>query len=114
MMHFGQLREVFEEAAREYRGPGAQLEPVAEYLPELGRLSPEVATRLTARHLLSHTGGLTAECAGLAAGRSGWSRWLRNVQPPGTGFSYSNRGHALIRRIVEVFARRQDRARKVA
>lgn len=76
-------------------------EPVAEYLPELRRLSPEIAGGLTSRHVLSHTGGLAAECAGTPAGRAGWSRWLRSVQPPGAGFSYSNLGYALVGQLVE-------------
>lgn len=76
-------------------------DPVAEYLPELRRLSSGAPTGLTTRHLLSHTGGLTAECPGLPAGRSGWSRWVRGVQAPGAGFSYSNLGYALVGRLVE-------------
>lgn len=76
-------------------------DPVAEYLPELRRLSSGSPTGLTTRHLLSHTGGLTAECPGLPAGRSGWSRWVRGVQAPGAGFSYSNLGYALVGRLVE-------------
>lgn len=76
-------------------------EPVSAYLPELGRVSPDIATRLTPRHLLSHTGGLTAECDGLTTGRSGWSQWLRGVEPPGAAFSYSNRGYALVGRLIE-------------
>lgn len=76
-------------------------DPLAEYLPELRRLSSDVTGRLTTRHVLSHTGGLAAECVGSPAGRAGWSRWLRSVQPPGVGFSYSNLGYALIGRLVE-------------
>lgn len=75
-------------------------DPVADYLPELRRL-PSGSPGLTTRHLLSHTGGLTAECPGLPAGRAGWSRWVRGVQAPGAGFSYSNLGYALAGRLVE-------------
>jgi CubicO group peptidase (beta-lactamase class C family) len=78
-------------------------EPVAEYLPEVRQAHGEIAELLTARHLLSHTGGLHSEVAAPADGRSPLAASLLDVvQPPGAGFSYSNAGYALIGRLIEV------------
>lgn len=84
-------------------------EPVAEYVPELRWLprdrdsaADDTARHLTSRHLLSHTGGLAAECAGVPTGRAGLRAWPAGaVQPPGAGFSYSNLGYALMGRLIE-------------
>ncbi|MFD4668660.1 serine hydrolase domain-containing protein [Lentzea sp. NPDC058450] len=79
-------------------------EPVVEYLPELRRALGPTADVLTARHLLSHTGGLHAEVVAPPAGGSAAlaTSVTDLVQAPGAGFSYSNAGYALIGRLIEV------------
>ncbi|SES14697.1 CubicO group peptidase, beta-lactamase class C family [Lentzea xinjiangensis] len=78
-------------------------EPVVEYLPELRQTLGDNADVLTARHLLSHTGGLPSDVAPPADGRVALVASVQDVvQPPGAGFSYSNTGYAVIGRLVEV------------
>ncbi|KOV82439.1 serine hydrolase [Nocardia sp. NRRL S-836] len=79
-------------------------EPVVEYLPDLRQALGENADVLTARHLLSHTGGLHSEVtAPPSDGPAALAASVRDVvQPPGAGFSYSNTGYALIGRLIEV------------
>ncbi|HEX6346258.1 serine hydrolase domain-containing protein [Umezawaea sp.] len=78
-------------------------EPVAEYLPEVRQAGGPAAELLTARHLLSHTGGLHSEVASAPDGRSPLAASLLDLlQLPGAGFSYSNTGYALIGSLVEV------------
>ncbi|MEU7481583.1 serine hydrolase domain-containing protein [Lentzea sp. NPDC042327] len=76
-------------------------EPVVEYLPELRQALGANADVLTARHLLSHTGGLQSELIA-ADDRAALAASVRDVvQPPGAGFSYSNTGYALVGRLIE-------------
>jgi CubicO group peptidase (beta-lactamase class C family) len=92
--------------------------PVTAYLPELRQLggSWSGATqagdgagvdRLTLRHLLSHTGGLACdppEGAGAPTLRRyamDACRRLPALQPPGSGFSYSNIGYLLAGLVIE-------------
>ncbi|MCG8922435.1 serine hydrolase [Lentzea sp. CC55] len=78
-------------------------EPVVEYLPELRQALGGHADVLTARHLLSHTGGLPSEVVAPPNGRVELAASVQDVvQPPGAGFSYSNTGYALIGRLIEV------------
>ncbi|WP_394620025.1 serine hydrolase domain-containing protein [Lentzea sp. JNUCC 0626] len=79
-------------------------EPIVEHLPELRRALGPIADVLTARHLLSHTGGLHAEVVPPSAGGGAAlaSSVTDLVQEPGAGFSYSNAGYALIGRLIEV------------
>ncbi len=78
--------------------------PIVEYLPELRQALGDAADVLTARHLLSHTGGLHSEVvAPIADGRPALAASVQDVvQPPGEGFSYSNAGYAIIGRLIEV------------
>jgi CubicO group peptidase (beta-lactamase class C family) len=78
--------------------------PLDEYLAELGDLGNE----LTLRQVLSHTGGLAAgpdseEVLGSSIRRYVVEHCCRQnlVLPPGTGFSYSNIGYALVGHLIE-------------
>jgi CubicO group peptidase (beta-lactamase class C family) len=78
--------------------------PLVEHLPELGDLGNE----LTLRQVLSHTGGLAAgpdseEVLGSSIRRYVVDHCCRQslVLPPGTGFSYSNIGYALVGHLIE-------------
>lgn len=76
--------------------------PIGEYLPDLRRLSSDLADRLTARHLLSHTGGLVSDCGPPAENFPFGHCLLDTLQRPGAGFSYSNLGYAIAGRLIEV------------
>lgn len=78
--------------------------PIRDYVPELG----DLGALISLRQLLSHTSGL-AESSGMEEKSS---HSLRNyivehvcgrdlVQPPGTGFSYSNPGYIVAGRLIE-------------
>lgn len=78
-------------------------EPLAEYLPAAADLSE----KLTARHLLSHTGGLPSDPDEVTATtlRRHAADLCRRVDPmhePGDGFSYSNIGYSLAGHLIEV------------
>lgn len=77
--------------------------PVAEYLPEMHRISGDLVDLLTTRHLLSHTGGLAADYAGPAEADHFplGGCFLDTLQRPGVGFSYSNLGYVLTGHLVE-------------
>ena len=67
--------------------------PLGEYLP-LPNPSDERSKRITATHVLSHSGG--------------WRNWRNNVQTvltadfdPGSRFSYSGEGYFFLQRVVE-------------
>jgi CubicO group peptidase (beta-lactamase class C family) len=78
--------------------------PIRDYVPEIGDLGAIISLR----QLLSHTSGL-AESAGLEEKSSSSLRQYivdhicgRNLlQPPGTGFSYSNPGYIVAGRLIE-------------
>ena len=71
-------------------------EPVGEILGVTG-----LSDALTPRRLLSHTSGLPSDPADIAGT---WLKELRSaapVCPPGTAFSYSNLGYALVGSLIE-------------
>jgi CubicO group peptidase (beta-lactamase class C family) len=75
-------------------------EPLVEPVPELRELPNRLRGRLTLRHVLSHTGGLTCDAAEVRAAtpRRHVLDCCRAVQPlsePGRVFSYSNIGYLL-------------------
>jgi CubicO group peptidase (beta-lactamase class C family) len=79
--------------------------PLGEHLPELGDLGNE----LTLRQVLSHTGGLAAGPDSAEILATSIRRYVLDycwrqdlVLPPGTGFSYSNIGFALVGYLIEV------------
>jgi|tagenome__1003787_1003787.scaffolds.fasta_scaffold20886410_1 CubicO group peptidase (beta-lactamase class C family) len=78
--------------------------PIRDYVPEMA----DLGAMISLRQLLSHTSGL-AESSGMEE-KSSSSLWHylvehvcgRNlVQPPGTGFSYSNPGYIVTGRLIE-------------
>ncbi|MEU0878092.1 serine hydrolase domain-containing protein [Lentzea sp. NPDC005914] len=78
-------------------------EPLAEYVPAAASLSD----RLTARHLLSHTGGLPSDSDEVTASTLSKhvAECLRRADPlhePGDGFSYSNIGYSAAGHLIEV------------
>ncbi len=78
--------------------------PIRDYVPELG----DLGAMISLRQLLSHTSGL-AESSGMEEESSSslrsyiveHVRGTELVQPPGTGFSYSNPGYIVAGRLIE-------------
>lgn len=78
--------------------------PIGEYVPEVG----DLGAVLSLRHVLSHTSGLSDSSAIDEASTVTLRRYVAEhvcrmnlVLPPGTCFSYSNRGYALAGLLIE-------------
>ena len=84
--------------------------PVRDYLPEFTTADPSASRRITVRHLLNHTSGLSD--AGFRAGLSAQPRGLEQrvddlraawpVSAPGREFHYFEPNYQLLARLVEV------------
>jgi CubicO group peptidase (beta-lactamase class C family) len=84
-------------------------DPLGDHLPELRAGSRGLAGQVTLRQALSHTSGLPGSLGELDNTATSARRYAAEcarhaapVCPPGTGFSYSNVGYALVGRLIEV------------
>ncbi|MBP2335440.1 dipeptidyl aminopeptidase/acylaminoacyl peptidase/CubicO group peptidase (beta-lactamase class C family) [Saccharothrix coeruleofusca] len=82
--------------------------PVADVLPELRLADPEVAARVTARHLLTHTSGIDGDVfTDTGRGDDCLERYVAELaevaqnHPLGVTWSYCNSGFSLLGRVVE-------------
>jgi CubicO group peptidase (beta-lactamase class C family) len=86
--------------------------PVRTYLPDFRLADPEVAARVTVRHLLTHTEGWYGDIIFRSPSDDDATAWLvreklptlPQAAPLGAFYSYNNTGFALLGRIVEVVA----------
>jgi CubicO group peptidase (beta-lactamase class C family) len=83
--------------------------PVRDYLPGLKLRDEGAARALTARHLLTHTGGFVGDYfSDTGRGDDALARYvdelagLEQLTPPGAEYSYCNAGFSLLGRVVEV------------
>ncbi|MGW1364963.1 serine hydrolase domain-containing protein [Streptomyces chartreusis] len=82
--------------------------PIAADMPELRLADPDVLSRLTLRHLLTHTSGIDGDhFADLGRGEDVLERYvgtcgeLEQVLPLGAAWAYCNTGYAIAGRAVE-------------
>jgi CubicO group peptidase (beta-lactamase class C family) len=83
-------------------------EPIRSYLPDFTMRDPEVTTRLTMRHLLTHTGGWDGDFfPDTGNGDDALARYVKlmadlpQVTPLGSILSYNNAAFSLAGRVVE-------------
>jgi len=82
--------------------------PIAEVLPELRLADPDVAKRVTMRHLLTHTSGIDGDVfTDTGRGDDALEKYVAKLadvaqnHPLGATFSYCNSGFSLIGRVIE-------------
>ena len=82
--------------------------PIAEVLPELRLTDPDVAKRVTMRHLLTHTSGIDGDVfSDTGRGDDCLEKYVAQLadvaqnHPLGVTFSYCNSGFSLIGRVIE-------------
>ncbi|MEV7549911.1 serine hydrolase domain-containing protein [Amycolatopsis sp. NPDC089917] len=83
--------------------------PVTDVLPEFATLDPAATRAITARRLLSHTGGLSCDfMEDTGRGDDCLAKYVEAARgvaldcPPGAAASYSSVGYSVLGRIVEV------------
>ena len=83
--------------------------PIAEVLPDLQLADPDVAAKVTMRHLLTHTSGIDGDVfTDTGRGDDVLERYVAALvdvpqnHPLGATFSYCNSGYSLAGRVVEV------------
>jgi CubicO group peptidase (beta-lactamase class C family) len=83
--------------------------PVVEILPEFRVADPEVSRRVTLRHLLSHTSGISGDFFhDTGRGDDCLARYvqacadLAQNHPLGVTFAYGNTGYIVLGRVIEV------------
>ncbi len=88
-------------------------EPVVKYLPGFRLRRGEPYSRITTRHLLTHTSGIdgdffldTGRGKGALAKYVRQCRSLQMIHPPGKHFSYCNTGFVIAGRLIEVLSGR--------
>src|SRR5262249_48019222 len=81
--------------------------PVRAYLPDLRLQDPVATETVTARHLLTHTGGFVGDYfSDTGRGDDALAKYvaemaeLEQLTPPGAVFSYCNSGFSLLGRVV--------------
>jgi CubicO group peptidase (beta-lactamase class C family) len=87
--------------------------PVHAYVPEFRTADEGVSTRITVRHLLTHTGGFEGDLwAATTCGADALQRFVedlvskaRQYSGPGEMYSYCNAGYGVLGRLVEVLRR---------
>jgi dipeptidyl aminopeptidase/acylaminoacyl peptidase/CubicO group peptidase (beta-lactamase class C family) len=82
--------------------------PIADVLPELRLSDPQVAKRVTLRHLLTHTSGIDGDVlTDTGRGDDCVARYVEQLElaalnhPLGVTFSYCNAGFVLVGRVIE-------------
>ncbi|MFY9646365.1 MAG: serine hydrolase domain-containing protein [Terriglobales bacterium] len=102
------------------RGKLSLDDPILKYVPELARVHSEDngISKVTIRHLLSHTGGFQSSTWPYSEGKpwqpfepTDWSQLVAMMPyqelafPPGTKFQYSNPGFIYLARVIELLSR---------
>ena len=117
LFQIGSITKTFTMAAAMRLVEGGRLaldEPIRRYLPDLRMSDPEVAARVTMRHLLTHTSGLPADnFAPMGGGDDALAQYVAEevpreplILPLGRYPSYSNIALSMAGRVIEVVSER--------